>query len=216
MIRINLLPVREERRKASARQLALVMVAAVVGSVLLSGLVHAKLRHDIGSAQEMAQETQQEIDRFGPQLKQVEEFKKTKAEIEQKLDVIQGLNEARSGPVHMLDELASHTPDRIWITKIIVKNGRLQMEGMSLDNELVALFLTSLEESPYFKDVELVETQAKEKNGFRLNAFEVNGVLTSPGDEKKAAAAPGAPPAPPKAPGKTAQNGTGDAQAARS
>ena len=194
MIRINLLPIREERRKASARQLAAVLVAAVVGSVLLAGAVHWKVRHDIGAAQETAQETQQEIDRFGPQHKQVDEFKKTKAEIEQKLDVIRGLNEARSGPVHMLDELATHTPERIWISKVAVHGGRLAMEGMSLDNELVALFLTSLEESPYFKDVELVETQAKEKNGFRLNSFSVSGVMTAPGAENSAAppAAPGA------------------------
>jgi type IV pilus assembly protein PilN len=220
MIRINLLPVREERRKANARRLALTLVAAVAGSLVLSGLVHAKLLHDISSANQMAQQTQAEIDRFGPQLKQVEEFKKTKAEIEQKLDVIQGLNEARSGPVHMLDELANHTPDRIWVTKIGVKGGRLEMEGMSLDNELVALFLTALEESPYFKDVELVETQAKEKNGFRLNAFEVSGVLTSPGDEKKAEASgttpATAPAAPAKARRKTAQIDAGAAAAGRS
>ncbi len=189
MIRINLLPVREERRKASARQLALVLVAAVVGSALLAGALHAKLRHDISSTREMARATQQEIDRFAPQLAQVEQFKKTKSEIEQKLDVIQGLNQARSGPVHMLDELATHTPDRIWISKISVHGGRLTMEGMSLDNELVALFLTALEESPYFKNVELVETQAKEKDGFRLNAFEVSGVMTAPGQENLPAAA---------------------------
>jgi len=217
MIRINLLPVREERRKASARQLALVLVSAVVGSVLLAGVVHWKVRHDISSSIEMAQQTQQEIDRFGPQLKQVEEFKKTKAEIEQKLDVIQGLNEARSGPVHMLDELATHTPERIWISKISVHNGRLEMEGMSLDNELVALFLTALEESPYFKDVELVETQAKEKNGFRLNAFEVSGVMTAPGAENRPAPtdAPGATPPAGRGPrGKTAQSGGGQSAAA--
>jgi type IV pilus assembly protein PilN len=210
MIRINLLPVREERRKASARQFAGVLTAAVVGSVLLSGAVHWKVRHDIFSSREMAQTTQQEIDRFGPQLKQVEEFKKTKAEIEQKLDVIQGLNEARSGPVHMLDELATHTPDRIWITKVSVKGGRLELEGMSLDNELVALFLTALEASPYFKAVELVQTQAKEKDGFRLNAFEVSGVMTAPGAENR----PGVP-EPSTGPqgkgrrGKTAQIGDG-------
>ena len=115
--------------------------------MLLSGAVHWKVRHDISSTREQTLATQKEIDRFEPQLKQVEEFKKTKAEIEQKLDVIQGLNEARSGPVHMLDELATHTPDRIWISKISVHNGRMLMEGMSLDNELVALFLTALEES---------------------------------------------------------------------
>jgi type IV pilus assembly protein PilN len=213
MIRINLLPVREERRKAGARQLALVMIAALGGSVFLSTAVHWKVRRDISSTREQTVSTQKEIDRFEPQLKQVEEFKKTKAEIEQKLDVIQGLNEARSGPVHMLDELATHTPDRIWISRIEVHGGRLAMEGMSLDNELVALFLTALEESPYFKDVELVETQAKEKDGFRLNAFEVSGTLTSPNAEKAVtpAVAPEPEPAPAgkgrggKRPAKTAQ-----------
>ena len=209
MIHINLLPVREERRKAGARQLALVLVGALIGSVLLSGAVHWKVRHDVSSTREMTVATQKEIDRFEPQLKQVEEFKKTKSEIEQKLDVIQGLNDARSGPVHMLDELATHTPDRIWISKVSVHNGRMLMEGMSLDNELVALFLTALEESAYFKDVELVETQAKEKDGFRLNAFEVSGVMTAPGAEKRAA--PAAEPEPAKGKGrragKTAQLG---------
>ncbi len=222
MIRINLLPVREERRKAGARQLALVMVAALMGSTLLAAALHWKVRRDISSTREQTVATQKEIDNFAPQLKQVEEFKKTKAEIEQKLDVIQGLNEARSGPVHMLDELATHTPDRIWISKVSVHGGRLLMEGMSLDNELVALFLTALEESPYFKDVELVETQAKEKDGFRLNAFEVSGVLTAPGAEKRAAeGAPAAAPEPPAKGaakprrGKTAQLDTGVAGPAR-
>jgi type IV pilus assembly protein PilN len=220
MIRINLLPVREERRKAGTRQLALGMVAALVGSVLLSGAVHWKVRHDISSTREMAMATQKEIDRFEPQLKQVEEFKKTKKEIEQKLDVIRGLHEARSGPVHMLDELATHTPDRIWLSKLSVRNGRMLMEGMSLDNELVALFLTALEESPYFKNVELVETQAKEKDGFRLNAFEVSALLTSPDAEARAARGETAPE--PAAPargrgrrGKTAQTGAAVAGPAR-
>jgi type IV pilus assembly protein PilN len=220
MIHINLLPVREERRKAGARQLGLVLVAASIGSVLLSAAIHLKVRYDISSTRETSIATQKEIDRFEPQLKQVEEFKKAKAEIEQKLDVIQSLNEARSGPVRMLDELATHTPDRIWITKVAVHGGRMMMEGMSLDNELVALFLTALEESPYFKDVELVETQAKEKDGFRLNAFEVSAVLTSPDAEKRALqAAPASAPAQP-APagakrGKTAQTGAGVAGAGR-
>lgn len=220
MIHINLLPVREERRKAGARQLGLVLVAGLIGSVLLSAATHVKVVHDISSTRAMSVATQKEIDRFEPQLKQVEEFKKAKAEIEQKLDVIQSLNDARSGPVRMLDELATHTPDRIWITKVSVRGGRMMMEGMSLDNELVALFLTALEESPYFKDVELVETQAKEKDGFRLNAFEVSAVLTSPDAEKRALrAAPAAAPAQP-APagakrGKTAQTGAGVAGTAR-
>jgi type IV pilus assembly protein PilN len=212
MIRINLLPVREARRKAGARQLALVLAAALLGSMLLSAGVHLKTRSDVSSAREMSLATQKEIERFGPQLEQVEAFKKTKTEIGQKLDVIQGLNQARSGPVHMLDELATHTPDRIWISKIGVQAGRMSMEGMSLDNELVALFLTALEESDYFKNVELVETQAREKDGFRLNSFEVSAVLTAPGAEKEAPA-PAAEPAPAQRRGKRGKTASNAAAA---
>jgi len=188
MIRINLLPVREERRKATAQKLGLMLAGTLAGSLLLAGAVHGMLRHQISSSREQAKATQAEIARFEPQLKQVDEFKKTKAEIEQKLGVIQNLHEARSGPVHVLDELATHTPDRIWISKVAIQGGKLTLEGMSLDNELVALFLTALEESPYFKNVELVETQAKDKDGFKLNQFEVSALMTSPAAEARGAA----------------------------
>jgi type IV pilus assembly protein PilN len=224
MIRINLLPVREERRKATAKRLGAMLAATVAGSLLLAGAVHGMLRHEIAATRDLMAATQAEIQRFEPQLKQVDEFKKTKTEIEQKLGVIDSLHEARSGPVHVLDELATHTPDRIWVNKVTIKAGKLTLEGMSLDNELVALFLTALEESPYFKSVELVETQAKDKNGFKLNQFEVSALMTSPGAEARAATAP-AEAAPAQAPagkrgpggkpGKTAQAGGSPVVAAR-
>jgi len=208
MIRINLLPVREERRKANAQRLGAMLAATLVGSLLVSGAIHGVVTHQISSTRDRTQATQAEIARFEPQLKQVEEFKKTKAEIEQKLGVIQSLHEARSGPVHVLDQLATHTPDRIWIHKIAIRSGKLSLEGMSLDNELVALFLTALEESPYFKNVELVETQAKDKDGFKLNAFELSGVMTSPAAEARGAVPlePETPAPPGRGRGKPAKN----------
>ena len=180
MIRINLLPVREERRKAGLRNLAFVMVAALVGSVAIAAAFHWKTTSDLEKAQRTMTATQQEIERFGPQVEQVEAYRSTKAEIEKKLEVIEQLGDARSGPVHVLDELATHMPDRVWITKIEVSQRKIRVHGMSLDNELVALFLTSLEDSPYFKLVELQKTKAKEKQGFKLNEFEVHATITSP------------------------------------
>ena len=49
-----------------------------------------------------------------------------------------------------------------------------------LDNELVALFLTALNESEYFDDVELRETTAKELRGYKLNEFELSAKLVAP------------------------------------
>ena len=208
MIRVNLLPVREERRKATAQRLGAMLAATLFGSVLVVFGIHGVLRLDISSTRDQTLATQKEIEKFEPQLKQVEAFKKTKAEIEQKLGVIQSLHEARSGPVRVLDELSTHTPDRIWISKVAIHAGKLSLEGMSLDNELVALFLTSLEESPYFKNVELVETQAKDKDGFKLNAFEVSALMTSPAAEARGETTP----APAEAPaGPAGKKGRGKA-----
>jgi type IV pilus assembly protein PilN len=187
MIRINLLPVREERRKADLRQFGLVLAATLVGSIAIVGLYHAKLSGDVGEARAAVASTQREIDRYKPQLKQVEEYRKAKAEIEKKLEVIERLDASRSGPVHVFDELATHAPQRLWLTELAAHTGAITIKGMSLDNELVALFLTALNESAYFDNVELRETRAKEMGGFKLNEFELTASLVTPMAPKKKA-----------------------------
>jgi type IV pilus assembly protein PilN len=180
MIRINLLPVREERRKADLQQFGLVLAGVFVGSIMLVGLYHVKLSSDVSEARAGVAATQQQIDRFQPQLKQLEEYRKTKAEIETKLEVIERLDASRSGPVRVFDELATHAPARLWLTKLEAHGGQLRVEGMSLDNELVALFLTALNESAYFDNVELRETKAKEVGGYKLNEFALSATLVTP------------------------------------
>ena len=203
MITINLLPVREERRKASARQFLLLALMAVAATISLSAIHYWWYRASVAEAKTAAKRIQGEIDRFGPQLEQVEQYRAVKADIEKKLSVISDLSAARSGPVHLFDEVATHMPERMWLTKMEVEGQKLTIQGMSLDNELVALFLTALNTSPYFEQVELVETQAKEMDGFKLNAFEVSAKLSGP--EAK-------PPAPPSEAHRAAAASTGPAQ----
>ncbi len=195
MIQINLLPVREERRKANLRQLGILLGATLVGAVALTTAYHLKLKGDVAGAKKALARTQAEIDRLKPQLEQVEHYRETKKQIERKLEVIARLDRSRSGPVHVLDELAVHSPERLWITRLSAKGETITIEGMSLDNELVALFMTALSESPYFGNVELQETRAAEVEGLKLNQFRLEAMITSPSDEGQttAAAATGLP-----------------------
>lgn len=186
MIKINLLPVREERRKAGARQLALSLIGTLVGVLAITGFFHWNLTNDLAEVQLAAAETKRQIDQFGPQLKQVEEYRKTKAEIEAKLEVIERLFDSRAGPVHLLDELATHAPDRLWLTRVESNKKEVLIKGMSLDNELVAQFLTVLNASPYLTKVELVSTEAREKDGLKLNAFEISAKATTPKSRRTA------------------------------
>jgi type IV pilus assembly protein PilN len=183
MITINLLPVREERRKAWARQFLGIVLIAVAASAGLSLTHYWWYRGEVQSAKDVAASIQRDIDAFAPQLAQVEKFRAAKADIEKKLKVIDELSLARSGPVHLFDEIATHLPDRMWLTHMDVKGQALRIEGVSLDNELVALFLTAMNASPYFEEVELLQTQAKEFGGYKLNAFELSATLSSQSGE---------------------------------
>jgi len=180
VIRINLLPVREARRKADLHQQFVLIAAAAVGSLVLVTGVHQFVRSSITNANKRVETLKTQLAQFKPQQDQVEAFKAKKADIEQKLDVIDRLERSRSGPVHILDELASRTPERVWLTTLSATGGTIELKGMSIDNELVALFLTALNDSAYFANVELKETELKTVDQLKLNTFRIVAQLESP------------------------------------
>lgn len=192
MIRINLLPVREERRKADLQQQIFLLGLLVVAALGAIGWVHYSIQSDIDAAKANVAQIEASIKKFEPQLKQVEAYKAKKAEVEQKLEVIHGLDRSRSGPVHMMDELATHTPDRVWLNRLEANGAHLKLEGKSLDNEIVAAFLTALNNSPYFGNVELQRTELESRGGFKLHNFAVTATIEDPQKTEGAAAGGGA------------------------
>ncbi len=75
----------------------------------------------------------------------------------------------------MMDEIASRIPERLWLNRMSAKGGVLSLKGLSLDAEIVAAFMTGLEESPLLSKVELLETRLEEIEGLKLNTFEIKG-----------------------------------------
>jgi len=190
MLEINLLPVREARRREDVRQqsLGLMLVLLVVGAV--TGFTHHKVTSDIDVANARIHQMQRDIDQFKPQLEQVAQFRKRKAQLEKKIDVIDELDRARSGPVRVLDALANRTPDRLWITSLDTQGKTIMLKGASLDNELVALFLRGLDESPYFTEVDIDSTKLGTGKGLKVVTFEIRAVLENPKPAEAGAKAP--------------------------
>ena len=181
MLEINLLPVREARRKADLRQYLMQVVLMVIVTVGGIGLVHSRIGDQLERAQARVRQMQNDINQFQPQLEQVAAFKKRKGELEKKIDVIDGLDKARTGPVRVLNELATKTPDRLWLTSLSTKGSTISLKGQSLDNELVALFLRSLGDSEYFANVDLDSTKlGAEKGGLKLVTFQIRAELVNP------------------------------------
>jgi type IV pilus assembly protein PilN len=209
MIQINLLPVREAKRKADVKQnlLELVLLLIVVGAVI--GFVHSDLADKIDTTEDRISQMQTDIDKFKPQLDQVAAFRAKKAELQKKIDVIAGLDRARKGPVRIMDELATHTPERLWLDTVSARGSKLELTGQSLDNELVAVFLGKLGDSPYFSDVDLNSTElGSGPEGLKVVKFKIQATIVTPQTAQVEAPAgePGQAPAAPAAQAAPAQS----------
>jgi type IV pilus assembly protein PilN len=177
MIEINLLPVREARRAADLRQqvMQLLLVLLVVGAGI--GFVHSNLNRKIDTARARVVQMQRAA------------FRKKKAQLEKKIDIIDELDRARSGPVRMMSELATRTPERLWLTSVKTSGSTIMMKGSSLDNELVAVFLRGLGDSPLFRNVDLDGTRLENGGGdLKLVQFGVRAEIDTGKAEEKAPA----------------------------
>jgi len=184
MIRINLLPIRAARKKEEVkRQLTLF----ITGLVLLLGVglfIYQGKRSVLVEVETANSSLERQIVDLKKVIGEVDEYKAQQAQLEQKLGVIRALKANKTGPVHMLDELALRIPEKLWLTSVDQIDSKATIEGISINNEVIATFMSRLEESQYFTEVYLVSIQAaksEEATDLQLKDFRLTSVLTLPG-----------------------------------
>ena len=180
MIEINLLPVREARRRADLRQQLMQLVLVLILAASVIGFADSRIEAQIDTSSRRITQMEADIKQFQPQLDQVTAFRKKKSSLEKKIEVIDNLDRARQGPVRVMDALATHTPPKLVLTSIKTVGNKLEMQGASLDNELVAQLLQALGASPYFGNVEIDNTKMSDKNGLKVVNFKVHAVIRAP------------------------------------
>jgi type IV pilus assembly protein PilN len=181
MVRLNLLPVRVSKKKEAGRQqLALfagILVLGLLGNFLWSNARQA----DLKARQQKLKRTQDEIAQLERIIGEVRSIKDQQQALQQKLDVLAKLKAGRTGPVRMLDELATITPRQLWLTKMAEKSGSVNFQGLGASIDDVSAFMTALKNSKYFSKVELKRTTlgAATKGSAldKLVAFEINATV---------------------------------------
>ena len=186
MIEINLLPHREARRVADLRETVALLVLGLI--VVGGGIWYTDkaLDDEMARAEASVRQLKANIEQYRPQELQVAAFKKKKQRLQVKLDVIKGLDLARSGPLRLMDELSVRTPERLWLTSLSTKGKKVTVQGESLDTGVVADFLRGLNESRYFDNVDLESTsRGNAVAGVKVVKFTVTAEMTNPVPEEE-------------------------------
>lgn len=173
MIHINLLPVRAAQKKEKLRSQLVVVLFALALTGGVCGLVYASLLMKVESVKNEIASKEQQIQSLKKALGEVAEFKRKKAEFAEKLETLAQLKEGKSGPVHLLDELCKILPEKIWLTSFRETGGSIAIDGMSINEDEIALFLKQLEGSPYYRSVELQVIEQSVQGGVKVHSFSV-------------------------------------------
>jgi Tfp pilus assembly protein PilN len=165
MIRINLLPREERRRKIKVKVPQAAIVALVVLAVGGMWWYWWSVKGEIGRLRADAAATRNEIAKNQQIVKLVEQYQRDKKQLQDRLTVIQRLVAIQGTPVRLLDGISQVLPDDVWLAGVSKVSGKLVVQGFASSHFAVANLMLALERlKPLIVSVELslIERQLHE------------------------------------------------------
>ena len=174
MIRINLLPWREARRKAHNLQFFILMgmVAGLAASIVL--LVHGYYATRISTQTERNRFLKEENVKLDKEIAEITKLKEEIQALLSRKQVIETLQGDRAQTVYLLEQLVRQTPDGVYLKSIRQTGAKVNLTGYAQSNARVSTLMRNFEASPYLENPELVEIKVASVNNKRLSEFTMN------------------------------------------
>jgi type IV pilus assembly protein PilN len=182
MVYINLLPIREIKKRTNAiQQLSLFCVCFVCLLFAIGAFWFYQTNIISALGSEIGHLTK-EKQRYNKILAQIAKLEQDKKLIENKIAVINELQKSKAITVHILDEIAKLTPSkRMWLTSLDQSGMSVKLAGMALDNQTIAKYMETLRTSGYVADVNLLNTSLTVFAGRNLKSFTLSCSIVLPG-----------------------------------
>jgi type IV pilus assembly protein PilN len=200
MIRINLLAAERERGKKKAalfgttgQKLTIGCSIILVLAVLFIGWRYWSLGRQSNQIDAEIAAAQLETSRLRSVIEQVQQFEQRKAQLQQRVVLIEQLRKGQTGPVHMLDQISRALPPMLWLTELKQTGDDVVIDGRTTVLTSLTDFVTNLEASGYFKkSIDIVNTTAEPGTGSvgELVRFSIKASFQQPDVKPASATAP--------------------------
>ncbi|MGB0129574.1 MAG: PilN domain-containing protein [Rhodocyclaceae bacterium] len=178
MIRINLLPHREEKRKTRRQQFfALAGLLVVLGGVVVF-LVHGIIGGYIGRQEAKNAFLKKEIVSLDKEIDEIKRLKEQTDSLLSRKQVIETLQANRAETVHLFNELVRQTPEGVYLKSLKQTGLKINLAGNAQSNARVSTLMRNLEESPVLDQPTLVEIKSALVNNRRVSDFVIEVPIT--------------------------------------
>lgn len=180
MVKINLLS--EGKRPAAVRKTkvaaALKLEGQEVGQwMLLAGVILWAAvfgvalwlqNNKLEAKREEVAQAQREVEALAAVIKEVEDYKAKKAELERKIGIINDLKANQRGPVRVMDYISRALPELLWLDRMRVTGDTIQVDGRAFNTNAVANFIENLDKVPEFEEPTLEGTSQEGAGVYRF------------------------------------------------
>lgn len=177
MIRVNLLPHREEKRKARQKQFGILAGLTAAIGVAVAGLLWFVFDSQIENQKGRNNYLNTEIVKLDKQIDEIKRIREETASLLSKKQVVEGLQSNRSEPVYLLDQLLRQLPEGLYLTSIKQIGQKISVSGYAQSNARVSAFMRNIEASPYLGNPNLIEIKSVTLNTQRANEFILDFVI---------------------------------------
>lgn len=194
MIKINLLPHREEKRRQKKNAFVAMMVAAAVigGAIVLTvgGVFAAKISDQTDRNNFIKAENA----KLDIQIKEIASLKEEIESLKARQQAVEDLQSDRNQPVYLMDELVKQVPEGVYLKSFKQNAQRVVLNGYAQSNERVSELLRNLgNNSPWLERPDLIEIKStgigQGRDAKKVYDFTVNVGIKRPRDNEQQAAA---------------------------
>ena len=193
MIRINLLAVERKPVKRAVmfpigQKITAACSAILIVTALLIGWRYWSLQQESVAIDKDISVAQRETTRLHAVIQQVQQFEQQKAQLQQRVVLIEQLRKTQTGPVHMLDQISVALPPMLWLTELKQTDDGVVIDGRCTAVTSLTDFVSNLEASGYFKrsiDILSSQTEAMATPPGELIKFSIKAQFQQPGEAPK-------------------------------
>jgi type IV pilus assembly protein PilN len=192
MIRINLLPHRENKRIQRKKAFVVLMGLSAAFGLVVGSMALGYIESQISNQNARNSFIKSENAKLDVKLKEIATLKQEIEGLKARQQAVEDLQADRNQPVHLMDELVKFTPEGVYLRAFKQDGQRVVMNGYAQSNERVSEFLRNLgNQSVWLEKPDLVEIRASSlgqgKDAKKVFDFSVSVGIKRPRDKDQPA-----------------------------
>lgn len=166
MIRINLLPIRELKKREKLQREVLAFFGAIGAAILIMILAFLAYQNQITELEKEQKLWTTEKAKYSKTMKKMKDLENKKKELEERIqmlekrtDAIVAFEQERVSPILLVEILSQAIPTgKVWFEKISLKDTTVDLQGKAEADPSVAEMVDNLRKYSIFKDVKIKQS----------------------------------------------------------